>query len=134
MLFQRISEAGVNTSEDEWRKLVEDVQKVNYASNCEAYASFYLPMVAHILFYKPVYHREILGYIVGPVFALGYTGAEEVIEVVAAIAREKMKENLSYLSQSGLAWLQERWPYCRDEIQLQINQCNAELESGIWGK
>jgi hypothetical protein len=78
-MFEVLKELKSETSDIQSELLITEFHKIQYSSNTNSYFYFYFPIVSHILYFKPKYEKDILGFLVGPNFANGTTETKEII-------------------------------------------------------
>ena len=71
--YELLAELNFDTSDSQSELLISEFNDIQYQSNTNSFFYFYFPIVTHILYYKPKYEKEILGYLIGPNFANGDT-------------------------------------------------------------
>jgi hypothetical protein len=125
--YELLKELDEFSSKDYAEELINELKKINYASNTNSVFYFYFPIVSHILHFKPEYEKDILGIIVGPNFANGDTELDEMIKVIQGAMKYKQKENPKFLTKQGQNWVVNKLPELRNEVQREIQKCLNEL-------
>lgn len=108
--------------------LLQEVSRLQIASNTNEVFYFYFPIVSHILFYKPEREKALLHLLVGPSFANGTSEADAVIKVMQGAMTYVLQENPYYLTPEGQHWITFTLPRMRDAVRREIDRCWAELE------
>ena len=125
--YEVLKKLNQETSKHTTDELITELKKIRYASNTNSVFYFYLPIVSHILFYKPEYEKEILGMVIGPNFANGESDAEGMITVIQGAMEFKLKESPKYLTQEGQFWINNVLPKMRTAVKREIEICREEL-------
>lgn len=99
--FELLKELNRESTDPESDILISEFDKIQYGSNTNSYFYFYLPIVTHILFYKPQYEKDILRYLIGPNFANGTSETNEMIAIIKGAMDFKLKEDKFYLSKES---------------------------------
>lgn len=107
--------------------LISELNKIQYASNTNSFFYFYLPIVSHILYYKPEYEKDILKYLIGPNFANGTSEVNEMIPLIIGAMNFKLNENKYYLTKESQSWVINELPKLEKQIQREISICWKEL-------
>jgi hypothetical protein len=107
--------------------LISELNKIQYASNTNSFFYFYLPIVSHILHYKPEYEKDILKYLIGPNFANGTSEVNEMIPLIIGAMNFKLNENKYYLTKESQSWVINELPKLEKQIQREISICWKEL-------
>lgn len=118
-LLEQLHEA---SSDAEIEILLTELHGIQYGSNAMSVFQFYLPLVAHLLYYKPACENEVLKYLIGPLFALGVSEADDFIAIIQSEAK-----NTDQLSDEGQRWAIHALPELRDAINREIEICEWEL-------
>ena len=108
--------------------LISELNSIQYYSNTTDYFYFYLPVIAHILYFKPEQEKEIFHYLIGPNFANGIETSKEMILSIQGAMQYKMKQNEHYLTQEGQIWVNKILPLMEKEVKREINQCIKDFE------
>lgn len=126
--FDLLKKLNFQTTESESDSLITALRNIQFASNTTNNFYFYFPLVSHILYYKPVYEKEILKYLIGPNFANGTSEVEEMIDIINGAMKYKLNENQNYLSKESQDWITTELPKLKNEVQREIDICWKELE------
>ncbi|WP_199915081.1 hypothetical protein [Aquimarina sp. Aq107] len=59
--YDLLAELDFNTSDSKSELLIWEFNNIQYQSNTNSLFYFYFPIVAHILYYKPKFEKDILG-------------------------------------------------------------------------
>lgn len=116
-----------SSSENETRDLITTIKGISFNSNCNSVFEFFLPIVSHTLYYKPQYSSEILGLLIGPLFALGLYKEVDFIEAIKGNMDFNLKEKPHYLTEEGMNWVNQILPKLKNEINVEIDNCIKEL-------
>ncbi|MCM0665606.1 hypothetical protein [Flavobacterium tyrosinilyticum] len=126
--FDLLKKLNFQTTDSESDSLITALHKTQYPSNPTDHFYFFFPIVSHILYYKPLYEKEILKYLIGPNFANGTSEVEEMIDVINGAMKYKLNENQNYLSKESQDWITNELPKLKNEVQREIDICWKELE------
>lgn len=113
------------------KELIEEIRKIRFASNVNSVFYFYMPIIAHILYYQPAYAQDILRYLVGPIFAGGdgETTTEELIQTIQESVEYKSAQKPDFITKEGQLWATNELPNLSLEIEKELEICRAELEA-----
>ncbi len=125
--YELLSQLDFNTSEAQSELLISECNKIRYGSNTNSVFYFYFPIVTYILYYKPAYEKDILGYLIGPNFANGTTETEELIPLIQRAMEFKLKENKDYLTRESKDWILNELPKMEKEVEREVQKCWKEL-------
>lgn len=126
--FDLLKKLNFQTTDSESDSLITALHKIQYPSNPTDHFYFFFPIVSHILYYKPLYEKEIFKYLIGPNFANGTSEVEEMIDVINGAMKYKLNENQNYLSKESQDWITNELPKLKNEVQREIDICWKELE------
>lgn len=126
--FDLLKKLNFQTTDSESDSLITALHKIQYPSNPTDHFHFFFPIVSHILYYKPLYEKEILKYLIGPNFANGTSEVEEMIDVINGAMKYKLNENQNYLSKESQDWITNELPKMKNEVQREIDICWKELD------
>jgi hypothetical protein len=126
--FELLKELNPETTTSQYDILISEVHKIQYQSNTNSYFYFYLPIVSHILYYKPEYEKDLLKYLIGPNFANGTSEVGEMISMIKGAMEFKLKENEFYLTKESQLWVLNKLPKLEKEIEREIDLCWKELD------
>ena len=126
--FELLKTFNAETSHAQSDVLIAEVNKIHFPSNTNNYFYFYLPIVSHILYYKPHYEKDLLKYLIGPNFANGTSEVDEMISMIKGAMEFKLKENEFYLTKESQFWIENELPKLEKEIQREIEVCWKEIE------
>lgn len=125
--FDLLKRLNSETTESQADSLISEFNKIQYASNTNSTFYFYFPIVTHILYFKPEYEKNILGYLIGPNFANGTTNTEEMIPLIQGAMKYKLSENKGYLTKESQDWIINILPQLENEVEREIQKCWKEL-------
>lgn len=111
------------SSDAETEILLTELHRIQYRSNAMSVFQFYLPLVSHLLYYKPACENEVLKYLIGPLFALGVSETDDFITVIQSEAK-----NTDHLSPESRSWVNHALPGLKEAIGREIEICEWELE------
>lgn len=126
--FKILKELNSETTDSQSDILITELNKIQYASNTNSFFYFYLPIISHILYYKPEYEKDILKYIVDPNFANGTSEVNEMIPLIIGAMNYKLNENEDYLTKESQFWIINELPKLEKQIQREIDICWNELD------
>lgn len=109
--------------------IINSIKSLNYHSNCENVTRYYLPIIAHVLFYKPSYSNEILEFIICPLYSLGYSSPKEIALSIKSISMNELSLNEEYLSPEGKKWVFDIFDKLENEISNTLNKCINDAEN-----
>lgn len=126
--FELLKELNPETTNLDCAVLISEIHKIQYHSNTNSYFLFYLPIVSHVLYYKPEYEKDLLTYLIQPNFANGITETNLMIAMIHGAMKFKLDEDEFYLSKESQFWVVNELPKLEKEIQREIDLCWKELE------
>lgn len=126
--YKHLKTLDFDTSGEDSDKLISELKAIRYASNTNSFFYFYFPIVTHILYYKPLYEKEILSYLVGPNFANGTMETKVMIALIQGAMKFKFSENECFLTEESQNWITHELPKMEDEIDREIQLCWKELD------
>lgn len=127
-VYELLRELSKNSSDDFSETLVSEFYKLRFTSNTNEVFFFYFPIVSHILYFKPACEKEILRYLVGPIFANGTEDGSGVIHVIEGSMNFKLKENPNYLTKESQQWVKHTLPTMITEVQREVDIHSKELD------
>ncbi len=116
------------TSDSHADLLLTEFRNIRYASNTNDFFYFYFPIVTHILYYRPAYEKEILGYLIGPNFANGSMETKALIPLIQRAMTYKLSKNKHYLTEQSKTWITQVLPKMEAEVEREVQKCLKELE------
>lgn len=125
--YELLAELNFDTSDSQSELLISEFNDIQYQSNTNSFFYFYFPIVTHILYYKPKYEKEILGYLIGPNFANGDTETKDLIPLIKSAMEFKLSENKNYLTQESQNWILNEFPKMEEEVEREVQKCWKEL-------
>ncbi|MFY7669464.1 hypothetical protein ACOSP6_00115 [Tenacibaculum sp. MEBiC06402] len=125
--YELLRELDFNTSDSQSELLISEFNKIQYQSNTNSFFYFYFPIVTHILYYKPKYEKDILGYLIGPNFANGDTETKDLIPLIKSAMEFKLSENKNYLTKESKDWILNELPKMEKEVEREVQKCWKEL-------
>ncbi|MEH6538348.1 MAG: hypothetical protein V7719_18270 [Psychroserpens sp.] len=125
--YELLKELNFETSKSQSELLLSEFNKIQYGSNTNSYFYFYFPIVTHILFYKPKFENEILGYLIRPNFANGDTETKELIPLIQSAMNFKLAENKDYLTTESKEWIMSEFLKMESEVEREVQKCWKEL-------
>ncbi|OIV42325.1 hypothetical protein [Flavobacterium johnsoniae] len=125
--LELLAKLNSETTNSEADVLIDEFHKIQYGSNTNNVFYFYLPIVSHILYYKPQYEKELLKYLVGPNFANGTSETNEMIEIIISAMNYKLSQNQYYLTKESQHWIINELPKLQKEVEREIQVCWKEL-------
>jgi hypothetical protein len=125
--YELLKQLNFETTKSQSELLISEFNKIQYASNTNSYFYFYFPIVTHILYYKPKYEKDILGYLIGPNFANGDTETKNLIPLIKSSMDFKLSENKSYLTTESEKWIINELPKMESEVEREVQKCWKEL-------
>lgn len=126
--FELLKELNPETTNLHCNILISEIHKIQYHSNTNSYFLFYLPIVSHVLYYKPEYEKDLLTYLIQPNFANGITETNLMIAMIHGAMKFKLDEDEFYLTKESQFWVLNELPKLEKEIQREIDLCWKELE------
>lgn len=100
---------------------------IRYSSNTDGVFRFALPIVSHILYFKPEMTPQLLKSIVGPVFANGETSVDGLIRYVQNAMEYQLQQHPNFLTPESQHWIKHTLPDLRAAIQQAIDDCWQEI-------
>lgn len=128
-VYNRLINLHFVNNDEECELLLTKINQLNYYSNCDAVFEFYLPIVAHILYFRPEEVDKMLYLIIGPLFALGIDKEDAIVQYIITTACDKLKAESDFLTTYGFQWIEKLLPQHTEEIRKQLKRCREELES-----
>ena len=125
--YELLRNLNSESAENETEELIHEFKRVRFASNANSVFHFYFPIISHLLFHKLAYEKEVLGRIIGPIFAMEQPDAEGMIKVVQGSMKYQMKENPHYLTKEGQSWVINQLPEMKVAVQREIDILWEEL-------
>ncbi|WP_452601866.1 hypothetical protein [Pontimicrobium sp. MEBiC06410] len=125
--YELLRELDFNTSDSQSELLISEFNKIQYQSNTNSFFYFYFPIVTHILYYKPKYEKDILGYLIEPNFANGDTETKDLIPLIKNAMEFKLSENKNYLTKESKDWILNELPKMEEEVEREVQKCWKEL-------
>ncbi|WP_452596862.1 hypothetical protein [Pontimicrobium sp. MEBiC01747] len=125
--YELLRELDFNTSDSQSELLISEFNKIQYQSNTNSFFYFYFPIVTHILYYKPKYEKDILGYLIEPNFANGDTETKDLIPLIKNTMELKLSENKNYLTKESKDWILNELPKMEEEVEREVQKCWKEL-------
>lgn len=126
--FESLKELNPKTTNLDCAILISEIHKIQYHSNTNSYFLFYLPIVSHVLYYKPEYEKDLIKYLIQPNFANGITETNLMIAMIHGAMKFKLDEDEFYLTKESQFWVLNELPKLEKEIQREIDLCWKELE------
>lgn len=117
-----------NTSPEDVSEMMELIRRIGYASNTNGYFYFFLPIVSHVLYFRPALESDLLEQIVGPVFANGASEAREIMTRIAGGTKFMLKENKFAVTPEGQFWVKYMLPEMQSSVEREIARCWKDLE------
>lgn len=121
--YELLRELDFNTSDSQSELLISEFNKIQYQSNTSSFFYFYFPIVTHILYYKPKYEKDILGYLIEPNFANGDTETKDLIPLIKNAMEFKLSENKNYLTKESKDWILNELPKMEEEVEREVQKC-----------
>ncbi len=125
--YELLAELNFDYSDSQSELLISEFDDIKYQSNTNSFFYFYFPIVSHILYYKPKYEKEILGYLIGPNFANGVTETKDLIPLIKSAMKFKLSENKNYLTRESQNWILNELPKMEKEVEREVQKCWKEL-------
>lgn len=100
---------------------------IRYSSNTDGVFKFALPIVSHILYFKPEMTPQLLTSIVGPVFANGETSVDRLIQFIQGAMDFQLQQHPNFLTPESQHWIRYTLPELRAAIQQAIDDCRQEI-------
>ena len=100
---------------------------IRYSSNTDGVFRFNLPIVSHILYFKPEMTSQLLKSIVGPVFANGETSVDGLIRYVQNAMEYQLQQHPNFLTPESQHWIKHTLPDLRASIQQAVDDCRKEV-------
>jgi len=125
--YELLSELDFDTSDSQSELLISEFNNIKYQSNTNSFFYFYFPIVTHILYFKPKYEKDILGYLIGPNFANGDTETKNLIPLIKSAMEFKLSENKNYLTKESKDWILNEFPKMENEVEREVEKCWKEL-------
>ena len=125
--YEFLRELDFDTSDSQSELLISEFNKIQYQSNTNSLFYFYFPIVTHILYYKPKYEKDILGYLIRPNFANGDTETKDLIPLIKSAMEFKLSENKNYLTSESKDWILNELPKLEKEVEREVQKCWKEL-------
>jgi hypothetical protein len=125
--YELLAELDFDTSDSQSELLISEFNNIQYQSNTNSFFYFYFPIVTHILYYKPKYEKEILGYLIAPNFANGDTETKTLIPLIKSAMEFKLSDNKNYLTQESQNWILNELPKLEEEVEREVQKCWKEL-------